>query len=74
MKTITLQISGMHCTSCALNIDFELEDIEGVQDSSTNYAHQETTITYNSEKITIEQIITIIEKLKYQATIKNANI
>lgn len=71
MKTITLQISGMHCTSCALNIDFELEDIEGVECSITNYAHQETTITFDSEKINIEQIIVVVEALQYRASVKS---
>ena len=42
MKTVTLKIVGMHCTSCAMNIDFELEDIKGVKEASTNYAKLQT--------------------------------
>ena len=35
---IELKISGMHCPSCSMNIDNTLEEIEGVLESSTNYA------------------------------------
>src|SRR5205085_6844385 len=35
---VTFKISGMHCTSCAMNIDGEIEELEGVLSSSTHYA------------------------------------
>lgn len=59
----------MHCTSCAINIDFELEDIEGVKDVKTHYAKQLTTITFLSEKLKHEDIIAVITKLGYTAQI-----
>lgn len=65
MKTITLKIVGMHCTSCAMNIDFELEDLDGVKESGTNYAKQETIVTFDSQKVTLEKIIQAIKKLEY---------
>jgi len=30
MQKIKLKINGMHCVSCAMNIDGDLEDTEGV--------------------------------------------
>lgn len=63
MKTVLLNIFGMHCTSCAFNIDGELEDTEGVSESKTNYAKQQTQVTFNPEKITPEKIISVIRKL-----------
>lgn len=68
MKTITLKISGMHCSSCAMNIDGELEDAEGVKEASTNYAAQKTEVTFDEAKIAEKQIITIIEGLGYTAS------
>lgn len=53
----------MHCTSCAFNIDGELEDTEGVKESKTNYAKQQTEVTFDPEKITSEKIISVIRKL-----------
>ena len=66
MKTVTLQIIGMHCTSCAMNIDFELEDLEGVTEASTNYAKQQTIVTFDPNKIKLGKIIEVVNKLEYE--------
>lgn len=65
MKTVTLKITGMHCTSCAMNIDFELEDLEGVKEASTNYTKQRTIITFDPDKIKLGKIIEVFNKLEY---------
>lgn len=66
-QTIVCTITGMHCTSCALNIDGELEDADGVQESRTDYARQKTTVVFDPEKITQERILAIIASLNYTA-------
>ncbi len=63
--TLTLQIVGMHCTSCAMNIDFELEDLNGVQSANTNYAKAITKVTFDPKKITVDMLSDTIRKLKY---------
>jgi Cu+-exporting ATPase len=71
-KKAILQLKGMHCTSCAFNIDGELEDTEGVKESNTNYAKQQTQVEYDPQKISLQKIIDIIHKLdeSYQAEVK----
>ena len=59
------KIDGMHCTSCAMNIDGDLEDTAGIIEARTNYARQETMVSFDTEKITTEQIISIIQKTGY---------
>ena len=61
------KIIGMHCTSCAMNIDGELEDTEGVQEANTNYAKNQTEVTFDTEKLTQENITTIIKRVGYTA-------
>ncbi|HMS23139.1 MAG TPA: heavy-metal-associated domain-containing protein [Candidatus Levybacteria bacterium] len=63
MQTVKLNIFGMHCTSCAFNIDGELEDTEGVKESKTNYAKQQTEVVFDSEKISVNKLISIIKNL-----------
>lgn len=63
MQKVKLNIFGMHCTSCAMNIDGELEDIEGVKEAKTNYAKQQTAVTFDPEKVTVDKMISIIRKL-----------
>lgn len=71
MKQVTLQISGMHCTSCAFNIDGELEDTEGVKEAKTNYAKQVTEVTFDPEKVSLENIQQVIKGLGYTAQLSN---
>lgn len=69
MQKLTFNITGMHCTSCAMNIDGELEDTEGVKESTTNYAKQVTEVTFYSDIITPQEIITVIKTLDYDAEV-----
>lgn len=66
-KKIVLQISGMHCTACAMNIDGELEDTKGVQEASTKYAKQQTEVVYDDKQVSEDQIIKIIKQVGYTA-------
>ena len=63
--TITLKLSGLHCSSCSLNIDSEIEDLPGVISISTSYAKQESVITYDPELVAPSAFATVIEKLGY---------
>ncbi len=61
------KITGMHCTSCAMNIDGEIEDTEKVKDVKTNYAKAITEVEFEPDKISEEEIITAIKKAGYDA-------
>lgn len=67
MKKITLQILDMHCTSCAMTIDGELEDKTGIKKSNTNYAKSHTEVEFDNDRISPNQIIAIIKKVGYDA-------
>ena len=70
MKKIKLQIDGMHCSSCAMSIDFDLEDLEGVNSAKTSYAKQITEIEFDESKISENQITEQIKKTGYGANPK----
>ena len=69
MVSRKLKIEGMHCTACSINIDFDLEDIEGVASAKTSYAKQETEVEFDVDKLSIQQIIEQIKKSGYAATV-----
>ena len=71
MKTIKLKIDGMHCTACSMNIDFDLEDLDGVKKALTNYAKQESTVEFDESKVSVQDILNAVAKTGYQATLKN---
>jgi copper chaperone CopZ len=65
-----LKIEGMHCSSCAMNIDFDLEDVGGVKTAKTSYAKQESEVEFDEEKLTIKEILEQIKKTGYKASIQ----
>lgn len=69
---IILEINGMHCTSCAMNIDFDLEDLEGVKSAKTNYAKQQNEVEFDEEKIKLKAILEQIKKTGYTASPKQS--
>lgn len=71
MKKIKLKIEGMHCTSCAMNIDGELEDTEGVKSANTNYANQYTEVEFDEGEINEAKIIEIVNNIGYTAVSNN---
>lgn len=61
-----LTITGMHCPSCSLNIDSNLEDLAGVIKANTSYAKGITAVCYDPKKIQINQIKKCVIKSGYQ--------
>lgn len=67
IQTITLTITNMHCASCAMNIDGELEDTPGILEANTNFARQTSLVKFNDELISQDKIKSIIAKTGYIA-------
>jgi copper chaperone CopZ len=65
-EVLTLKLDGLHCSSCSLNIDSELEDLPGVLSVTTSYAKQESVINYDPKLAKPSQFTSIIEKLGYK--------
>ena len=72
-KKVKLKIAGMHCTSCAINIDFDLEDLEGVKSVKTSYAKQETDVEYDENLLKFDEIVNTIKKTGYEAQFSKDN-
>lgn len=64
MKKQLLKLDGMHCASCSLVIEGELEDI-GVK-ARANYAKQVVEIEFNPEIIELDLVVKTIEKQGYR--------
>jgi copper chaperone CopZ len=54
--------------SCAINIDGQLEDTDGVKEAITNYAKQCTEVTYDETKIDSKKLASIVKQAGYSAT------
>lgn len=67
-ETIQFKIDGMHCVSCSMNIDGELEETPGVLSATTNYAKAMSTITFDPQHITPEELEQKIVDTGYSVT------
>ncbi|MFH1841543.1 MAG: heavy metal translocating P-type ATPase [Candidatus Nealsonbacteria bacterium] len=65
-KTI-FKISGMHCASCAVNIENALKKEAGIKSANVNFASEKLYLEFDEIEISIAQIQKIIEKLGYEA-------
>jgi Cu+-exporting ATPase len=71
-EKLILKIDGMHCTSCSLTIDNQLEDLTGVNQASTNFAKSMCNITYDPTIISVETIKQTIKELGYSVIPNNS--
>ncbi len=66
-KKSTLAISGMHCASCALNIENSLKKQEGIENAIVNFSTEEATVEYDPKLINIKKIKKVVSNLGYKA-------
>lgn len=62
-----LMVQGMHCGSCAMNIDDELEELVGVERSKTSYRKQRTEVEFDESVVGLDDIRKAIRSLGYDA-------
>lgn len=66
-KTV-LNITGMHCNSCAKIIEATLEEKEGISLISVDYDSRKAFLEFDADKTNLGDIKTEIESLGYKAT------
>jgi len=67
-KIEKLNISGMHCASCALLIKKSIQTVPGVEDVSVNYATKKAVIKYDSTKSTLDNLKSAIVSSGYNVS------
>jgi len=65
-KTI-LKITGMHCASCATNIEHALKKEKGVVLATVNFASEKLSVEFEPNEISITQVQDIIKKQGFQS-------
>ena len=63
----TLKTTGMHCRSCSMLVDMTLDDLEGVEESETDYVSGDTKVRFDPEKVSVDDIISAIQSAGYEA-------
>ncbi len=66
MKTITIPVKGMHCASCAINIEKDLAKVPGVSRANGNFAMERATVEYDENVVTPEKLAATIKETGYE--------
>ncbi len=74
IQKITMNITGMTCTSCAQRIEKTLQNTDGVETAQINFAVETAYIEYDSRQITAEKLIDIVKGLGYDGEISDKEI
>lgn len=64
-QKLAIPVTGMSCASCARRIETKLNAAEGVEQAAVNFAAEKVSVDYDPQKITIDQIITVIRDLGF---------
>lgn len=56
----------MHCSSCAMSIDWEIEDIDGVAEARTSYAKARTEVTFDPAKVAEADLVAAITRAGFE--------
>jgi len=62
LKDISFLVEGMECAACAVRIEKQLMKRDGVNAAAVNLANHKASIRYNPDLISIEGLISSIEK------------
>ncbi|MFA7286215.1 MAG: heavy metal translocating P-type ATPase [Patescibacteria group bacterium] len=72
MRSETLRVVGMHCASCAFNIEKAIKNKPGVGTVAVNYAMESAEITYDEKATTIADLSKEIAPLGYSFATQDA--
>ena len=64
-----LNIEGMHCDSCALDIKETLEETAGVREVDVTFKRKTAIVEFDTETVQQSTLIKKIQDLGYQATV-----
>lgn len=60
-----IKISGMHCASCALNVEKSLQGLEGVGEAQVNFGTEKATVEYDPDKLKLHDLENTVEDAGY---------
>jgi len=69
VKRIDIPVEGMHCASCAANIERRLNREPGVVSANVNFANQVAAIEYDERATNLARLMTAVEDAGYEVSV-----
>ena len=73
-KTVSLPITGMSCASCAAKIEKGITGLSGIVTASVNFATEKISVTYDPDKVHLNDFVKTIKELGYGAGVESVTI
>lgn len=67
LKEAKLNTTGMHCRSCSMLVDMTVGELDGVAEVHTDHATGETLVTFDTEVLGVDEIVSAIREAGYDA-------
>ena len=71
-KKATLDIAGMHCASCALNLEGSLRKVDSVSKAAVNFATEKAYVEYDSSALSVHDLERVVEDAGYRVVKQKA--
>lgn len=68
MKTLEVEIAGMHCDGCASTIQALLSHETGIKSANVSFAKGRATVLYDPNETNTAKVTAAIEKAGFRAT------
>ena len=66
-RRVDLEIQGMHCASCVAKVENSLRSTPGVLDASVNLATGEAAVTYERDRLGLDELRAATKLAGYEA-------
>jgi len=66
MQQQSMKINGMTCAACAQRIEKVTAKLSGVSEASVNFASEKLTVSFDEEKVSLEEIQKAVDSAGYQ--------
>ena len=69
-KEDVFKVEDMACNACVNTITITLSNNENISNISCNLESKDVSVTYDEEKVDVEEIISALDNIGFSATIK----
>ncbi|WP_308780535.1 heavy metal translocating P-type ATPase [uncultured Clostridium sp.] len=70
IKNYSFKVEGMTCSACANRVERVTKKVSGVENSSVNFATEKLNITFDENKISVNELKSIVEKAGYNLIVE----
>lgn len=71
IKKIEMKVGGMSCAACAKAVERVTKKLDGVKESNVNIATEKAFISYDANKVSLDEINHAIEKAGYEPVMES---